>query len=268
LHVIDETAFEPSFLNGARLISGTSGWRHAALGDVGSTNDLAFAAARVGDAGQLWITAERQLQGRGRRGRVWISEAGNLYASALLVFEKAEPLAFATLPLVAGLAVHGALSRAVPQLAHRLALKWPNDVLLGEAKLAGILLEGAALPGGRHAVVVGCGVNIRQAPQETPYPASTLAAAGCDLDAQTLFRFLAEAFQEKLEVWNRNEGAEDIVAEWRNIAAGMGQHIRVNLPDRSLEGRFSDIDADGYLLLDTSDMGRVRIAAGDVFLLT
>ncbi len=268
MHLVADLSADLTYLGVARAIPDLAGWRHAALGDAGSTNDLALAAARAGDPGQLWITAQRQLQGRGRRGRVWVSEPGNLYASALIILEDVPPAALGTLPLVAGLAVHEAVARAAPQLAHRLSLKWPNDLLLGDAKLAGILLEGAAAPGAKRAVVIGCGINLRHAPAGTPYPATTLAAAGVHLEAATLFPVLASSLAGKLAPWGNGTGARDVAQAWRAVATGLGQPIRVNLPDRSLQGLFADIDADGYLLLETRDAGMMRIAAGDVFLLT
>jgi BirA family transcriptional regulator, biotin operon repressor / biotin---[acetyl-CoA-carboxylase] ligase len=252
----------------AQPIAGLPHWRHRALGDAGSTNDLAMEAARAGDAGRLWITAERQLQGRGRRGRVWFSERGNLYATALVVLDAPALASLGSLPLAAGLAVHEALCRSAPALALQLSVKWPNDVLLGRAKVAGILLEGAPLPESRHAVVIGCGINLATAPAETPYPATTLAAHGALVEPLALLPHLAAALDGALHQWADSAGVAAIVQRWRSVAAGIGQTIRVNLPDQILEGRFADIDAQGYLLLETRDAGLVRIAAGDVFLLT
>jgi BirA family biotin operon repressor/biotin-[acetyl-CoA-carboxylase] ligase len=247
---------------------GGNGWRRLALGDVGSTNDIAIDAAKAGDAGRLWITAERQTQGRGRRGRAWVSEPGNLYASALLVLPQPDLTTLGSMPLVAGLALHDALCRAAPHLAPALAVKWPNDVLLGRAKVAGILIEGLPLEQGGHAVVIGCGVNVAHRPAETPYPAATLAAEGSDVTAEGLFAHLADAIDAMLAIWEKPQGVPAIVERWRSVAAGIGQPVRVNLPDRTLEGVFAGIDPQGYLVLETEHEGRRRIAAGDVFLLT
>src|SRR5262249_32383687 len=115
---------------GARLIS---------LDEVGSTNAEAFARARAGERGPLWITARRQTAGRGRRGRGWVSERGNLYASLLLT-DPAPPQRAAELSLVAALALHDALAERANVLGPRLKLKWPNDLLCDGAKLAGILV--------------------------------------------------------------------------------------------------------------------------------
>jgi BirA family biotin operon repressor/biotin-[acetyl-CoA-carboxylase] ligase len=261
----DSTPFD---LAATRAVPGVAGWRRLALGDVGSTNDIAMQAALGGDDGRLWVTATRQLQGRGRRGRAWVSEPGNLYASALIVLERPDIVALGGLPLVAGLAVHDALCRAAPHLASAFAVKWPNDILFGRAKLAGILIEGAPLADGRHAVVIGCGVNIAHRPAETPYPATTLAAEGSDVSAEGLFGHLADALQAALVLWAGATGMAAVADRWRAVAAGLGQPIRVNLPDRSIDGVFAGIDAQGYLILDTENKESMRIAAGDVFLLT
>src|SRR5262249_3072957 len=134
-----------SAAQGARLVS---------LDAVGSTNAEAFARARGGERGPLWVAARRQTAGRGRRGRAWVAEPGNLYASRLLT-DPAPPQRAAELSLVAALALHDALAERASVLGPRLALKWPNDVLCDGAKLAGILVEGETLAGGPLAVVIG-----------------------------------------------------------------------------------------------------------------
>ena len=126
---------------------------------VGSTNAEALALARAGERGPLWITARAQSAGRGRRGRTWVSEPGNLYASLLLT-DPAPPERAAQLAFVAALAVHDAIAATAPALASELAFKWPNDVLLGGAKLAGILIEAEGAP---LVVAIGIGVKIGRA---------------------------------------------------------------------------------------------------------
>src|SRR5437667_6278008 len=106
-----------------------------------STNTEALALARAGERGPLWITAERQSAGRGRRGRTWISEAGNLHATLLLT-DPAPPEHWPELAFVAALAIHDAVVELAPELKPQLAIKWPNDLLLDGAKFSGILIEG------------------------------------------------------------------------------------------------------------------------------
>ena len=129
--------------------------RRLALEEVDSTNSIAMEAARAGDPGQLWVTALRQTQGRGRRGRSWVSERGNLYASLLLV--DAAPLAcLGQLPLVIALGLARALATLRGIEPDALRIKWPNDIWLGERKLAGILIE-ARPP---DWAVIGIGINV------------------------------------------------------------------------------------------------------------
>src|SRR5690242_6581182 len=130
--------------------------RHIALETIGSTNAEALARARAGERGPLWITADSQTYGRGRSGRTWISRKGNLYATLLL----GEPCAAAQSPqlaFVAGLALFDAVAQCAPELLSKVALKWPNDLLLSGAKLAGILIESENLPD--FSVAIGIGVN-------------------------------------------------------------------------------------------------------------
>ncbi len=138
--------------------------------EVGSTNSEAINAARKGETGPLWITAGRQSAGRGRRGRVWISQPGNLHASLLLT--DPGPLEnWAQLSFVAALAVHDAVADVVPELKPLLEIKWPNDLLLKGRKFAGVLIEGEA--GGEEkpgVVAMGIGINCVSHPTETNFP--------------------------------------------------------------------------------------------------
>ena len=240
-------------------------FRHVALGDVGSTNCECLDLARAGDPGRLWITASRQLQGRGRRGRQWVSEAGNLYASLLLI-DPAPAGAIASLPLVAAVAVHRAIERVLPpDTSGALTIKWPNDILLDGAKCCGILLESEILADGRRAVVIGCGVNVGHAPPPGLYPTVALNQAGAGTDPQVLFAHLFQTMAEELGHWNGGEGLNLTIAAWLARAQGVGQAITVHLADRTLAGRFCGLDQGGRLLLKQDDATTVTISAGDVF---
>jgi BirA family transcriptional regulator, biotin operon repressor / biotin---[acetyl-CoA-carboxylase] ligase len=229
---------------------------------VGSTNAEALARARTGAPGSLWITAERQTAGRGRRGRTWASEPGNLYATLLLT-DPAPAERAAELSFVAALAVHDAVVDLAPSLAGRLALKWPNDVLVDGAKAAGILLESESVE--PLAVAVGIGVNCAHHPDGTSYPATDLASAGAPVDPADLFAALSRTMLGRLTQWDRARGFAAIRTDWLERAAGVGGTIRVALPDRDLEGRFETLDSAGHLMLHLSDGGLIAIAAGDVF---
>ncbi len=230
---------------------------------VGSTNDDAMAMLRAGDPGGLFVVALSQTGGRGRHGRTWASPPGNLYASLGLV--DAAPLVLAPqLGFVAGVALASAL-RSLCGDGAGLALKWPNDVLLGGAKLAGILLESTALPGGRLGCVVGFGVNCASHPEDLPFPASDLAEAGIHHAPMTVLAALAEAFAATLARWDRGTGFAAIRSDWLRLAAGLGEAIIVKTPAGVVEGRFEGIGPAGHLLVETT-RGRVTIDAGDVFL--
>jgi BirA family biotin operon repressor/biotin-[acetyl-CoA-carboxylase] ligase len=229
---------------------------------IGSTN--AEALSRANGPAPLWITADRQTAGRGRRGRPWRSEPGNLYASLLLV--DAGPSArLPELCFVAGLALYDAV-RAVTGLDPlRIGLKWPNDVLVDSAKLAGILLEGAMRSDGRNATAIGFGVNCAHHPFDTPYPATHLAATGYPTEPTALLGALDRAFLARLAQWNRGAGFSDICEAWMRRAPGLGQAVTVRTGEREADGVFESLDLSGAMILRRPDGTRERISAGDVF---
>ena len=239
-------------------------FRHIALDGVTSTNTVCFEHARAGDPGRLWITARRQLGGRGRRGRVWVSEPGNLYASLLLI-DPASQTELGSLPLVVALALHRAIVSEMPFAADRVAIKWPNDILVDGRKVSGILIESEKLADNRQAVVIGCGVNIAHKPDNPLYPATSLSEAGASTAPDILFARLLVELASALEIWDRGQGLPDIVREWKSLVHGIGQPITVNLPDRSISGIFAGIEKDGLLALRLDSGDTMRIASGDVF---
>jgi BirA family biotin operon repressor/biotin-[acetyl-CoA-carboxylase] ligase len=238
----------------------TAGYRIAAYDSIGSTNAEALACARAGDRGPLWIVAREQTQGRGRRGRVWQTQNGNLAASLLMSIDV--PLAIAaTLGLVAGLAVEDALGRLT---GLRTRLKWPNDVLAGEQKLAGILLESEPVDHG-VGIVIGIGINVISAPPGLPYPATSLRNLGADIGAEPLFTALADSWIDMAGVWNGGRGLARIRQRWLERAAGLGKPASVNLGSAVLDGVFETLDESGRLILRTADGSQRMIAAGDVY---
>jgi BirA family biotin operon repressor/biotin-[acetyl-CoA-carboxylase] ligase len=228
---------------------------------VGSTNAEALARARAGDPGPLWITARAQTTGRGRRGRAWTSPAGNLYATLLL--GDPGPAAVAPqLSFVAALAVHDAVLAAAGQHALSLMLKWPNDVLCNGAKLAGILIEGEGRP---LAAAVGIGINCRQHPSETAYPATDLREVGAEVSPEQLFDLLAPAMQRRLAQWDRGQGFASTRAAWLARAHPPATELSLRLGGRESVGSFETLDEAGRLILRRSDGNTEAIMAGDVF---
>jgi len=243
------------------------GYRRQAHQSLPSTNTHALAAARAGDPGGLWVTAAEQTAGRGRRGRTWVGGAGNLAASLLLI-DPAPMAIAATISFVAGVALHQAVvDVAGPAVADRLKLKWPNDLLLDRFKVAGIAIEGDSVASGRFAVVIGIGVNCAAHPDGgTIHPASDFAARGLPLDAEALFGGLAGRMAEELARFDRGTNFPAIRTAWLARSAGLGEAIRVNLPERVIDGRFDALDEQGRLVLTRADGGRETVSAGDVFL--
>ncbi len=240
-----------------------AGVRLVAHDVLGSTSAEAQRLAREGERGPLWVAAGRQTAGRGRRGRSWISEPGNLYASLLLTGPS--PVEhWPELSFVAALAIHDAIVEVHAGLKPQLAIKWPNDLLLAGAKFAGILVEGEG--GEDGAVVVGIGINCASHPAGTDHPATDLAAAGARVSPETLIAALSVKMLGRLAQWNRGEGFSTIRADWIARAAGLGEDVRVRLADREIVGRFESLDERGGLLLRLPDGSATTVAAGDVFM--
>jgi BirA family transcriptional regulator, biotin operon repressor / biotin---[acetyl-CoA-carboxylase] ligase len=247
---------------GVSLPGSVSGWRLDRRASVGSTNDEARAAALAGDRGRLWIVADEQTSGRGRRGRGWTSPVGNLYASALLI--DPSPIARAAeIGFVAGLALH----QSVTDLGGRdFTLKWPNDLLWRRAKAAGILVEGVSLNNGGFACIVGIGVNCRSAPAAA-YPTADLSTAiGRPISPNQLFSRLAAHFATALAAWRGGDNFAPIRRAWLDVASGVGGAIRITEAGGAREGVFEALDARGRLLLRRE--GRLEIVeAGDLTLI-
>ena len=231
---------------------------------VDSTNEEAKRLARSAAEEGTLIWALEQTAGRGRRGRAWASPPGNLYASLILRSQCPVDRA-AQLGFVAALAVGDTLDATCEKPLDRLSYKWPNDVLLSDRKIAGILLE-SELGEGEFPkfVVVGIGINLVSSPRETEFPATSIAEQGLGaVSPRSALEGFASHFRAWTERW-RKEGFAPIRAAWRARAKALGESIRVRLEPTTLHGRFIDIDQQGALLLETAGALR-RIAAGEVF---
>lgn len=240
-----------------------AGWSVVTLDTVGSTNDEAMARAEAGAPEGTVIRALRQEAGRGRRGRGWDSPPGNVYSSTILR-PPVPPAEAAQLSFVTALAVADMASTLI-DAAHRVAIKWPNDVLVDDAKISGILLESAVGEGGRVAhVVIGVGINVASAPPATRYGATFLSALGCAATPDTVFETYIAALSHRYREW-RSGGFAATRVEWLRQAAWLDREIEVSLGDTVLRGRFADLDEQGALLLQTGDGGVRRITAGDIF---
>jgi BirA family biotin operon repressor/biotin-[acetyl-CoA-carboxylase] ligase len=243
-------------------VARAAGYRLIVRDEVGSTMEEARRALDQGEPGKLWIVARSQNAGRGRHGRQWGSPPGNLYASLLLV-APCEPALAPQLGFVAGLALHDAAARLLGPSAKGLSLKWPNDLLLGRAKTAGLLLE-AESRAGRFSVIIGFGVNIASRPDDTPYPASFLREGRPGASVEAMLVGLSDAWTERFGIWSQPGGFGPTRAAWLEHAAFLGETITIRLPDGPLSGRFAGLDPGGRLELET-EAGCRLIDAGDLF---
>jgi len=243
------------------LISWPPGYRKIRHGELDSTNSEAQRLAQAGEVGPVWIIADRQTAGRGRRGRVWSTDTGNL-ATTLLLRPDAPPAIVCQLSFVAALAAAEMVAHFAPKAA--ITVKWPNDVLANGKKLAGLLLEAGLDSQQRGWLAVGIGVNLATAPEGTEFPATSLAQLGiAPPSSEEALSVLAARFAHWYDAW-MSEGFETIRAAWLARAGGLGGPIRARLPHETRQGVFEGIDASGALLLN--EQGHVRaIAAGEVF---
>ena len=231
------------------------------VAETGSTSsDLAarlVSGERVSEG--CWLVATRQSAGRGRLGRVWSDGSGNFMGSTSVRIMPGDP-APSSLALVAGLAVQAAVSRHIP-LPARALLKWPNDVLVAGAKLAGILLERVG-----DAVVVGIGVNLAQAPQVPGRETMALACYGPAPGLDEFAHTLAVCFAEELQRW-RSYGLGPLLQRWQAAAHPLGTPLSVVQPDGTLlTGTFAGLAEDGALRLALPDGTTRSIHAGEVLL--
>jgi BirA family biotin operon repressor/biotin-[acetyl-CoA-carboxylase] ligase len=240
-----------------------AGVRLIAHDTLASTNAEALTRARAGERGPLWITAARQTAGRGRRGNAWTSEPGNLYAT-LLVSDPAPAAHQPELCFVVALAVRDAVCAVAPQLASQLKLKWPNDLLLDGAKLAGILIEAESVSGST-AVAAGIGVNCGHHPDNLAYPATNLAACSAAVTPADLLSALSRTMVTRLAQWDGGANFATIRAEWLAHAANLGGDIHVRLPGRELTGTFETLDRMGRLMLRLPAGNLEVITVGELF---
>jgi BirA family biotin operon repressor/biotin-[acetyl-CoA-carboxylase] ligase len=252
------------------------GGPYAALDVVtvtGSTNTDLVAAAGRGASDRTVLIAEEQQAGRGRMQRQWASPRGHGLFVSVLLRPAVPQVSIAWLPLIAGVALAETVVRETGVSA---ALKWPNDLLLGDgeewSKGAGILAEAVAEPGGL-AIVLGMGVNVFQRRDELPrgaggLPATSLAAEGAEVDREAFAVALLTAFAEVDDLWRAASG--DVVGcglldRYRRLCGTLGQQVRVDLgPDEQLRGVATDIDATGRLVVRAADGRTTAVSAGDV----
>jgi BirA family biotin operon repressor/biotin-[acetyl-CoA-carboxylase] ligase len=210
-------------------------YRHTALGEVTSTNDEA---------------------------RTWQSPEGNLYLS--LILRPADALAGAAAIGFAGVLSVADAAEGVLGEAADIALKWPNDVLIGGRKAAGLMIESTGGKGG-DALILGVGINVCWHPSDLPYPATDLhAAGGREANVESVLRAFCEHFHDRYRQW-QGLGFTPLRAAWISRAKGLGEALSVDIEGRRFDGIFEGIDDDGALCLDLGASGIKKVTAGDVF---
>ena len=232
--------------------------------EIDSTNAEARRRAEAGESGPLWIVARVQTAGRGRRGRAWSTQAGNLAATLLMTTDRA-PADAARIAFVAALAVADLATIYVPEDAVR--LKWPNDLLIDGVKASGVLIESGARSDGRLWLAVGLGVNLLHAPaaeRPTTALAHHLRPGASPPAFEAAARQLADAFDRRMALWEI-DGFEAVARAWTARAAHLGAPCEVRLPAETLEGVAEGLEPDGALRLRLADGSTRRITAGDVF---
>jgi BirA family transcriptional regulator, biotin operon repressor / biotin---[acetyl-CoA-carboxylase] ligase len=253
---------------------------------IDSTNAEARRSADRGELGPRWFWADLQTGGRGRMGRSWVSEPGNLYATFLFSIA-AGPEVAAQASFVAALAVHDMVMALRPELNPR--IKWPNDVLIGGAKFCGVLPE--AVGSNPTRIAIGCGVNVAHSPPGTPYPVTCLSSpppcgegsgtgvapgasrrpspqplptGGRGITVESVLQELDASLSNRLMIWDESRGFAAIRRDWSERALGLGASVTAIAGTKEIRGTFSGLAADGALILTEPDGRTTHIHSGEV----
>lgn len=235
-----------------------------AFGDLDSTNSEALRQGQGGTPPGLWITALSQSMGRGRRGRDWVSDEGNLFAS-LLLRPKCNPKEASNLSFVAALGVWNTLHEILPE-GSDLKCKWPNDILINGKKIGGILLESSISRNNNlDFLILGIGINLLHFPDVSGYQTTSLKhEIGIEVKLNSIQMALFNNIDKWINVW-QDFGFGPIRSAWLEKAYNINQHIKVNLGEETFEGTFKGLSSDGGLIVETDDGLERVIFSGEVF---
>lgn len=237
-------------------------WPVHKFSELDSTSLEAARRAQAGDMGPCWIVAETQTGGKGRLGRKWVSERGNLYATVLIPLTQISQ-DVACLALVSGLAVSDVIlvlseGKILP------GVKWPNDIRVNGAKISGMLLEAGQRPDKSHWISFGIGINLTVSPDLPGYETTSLKSIiGRDTDAEYALRTLDECLRRRLKQLI-SAGRTSVIADWMMKTDQVGRRCRSVIGGKSVEGLFSGLDEFGQLRLRLDDGETITISAGDV----
>lgn len=246
-HALDQTGFGPL--------------RH--LREVDSTNRLLLDEAAAGAPAGAVAVADVQHAGRGRLGRTWVAPPGASLLVSVLLRPALEPARLGLVPITAGIAAAEAVAQTTDERVHP-QLKWPNDLVIGSHKLAGILAEATG-----DAVVLGMGLNVNWEPSDVPEELSGIATALSLVDARpapsrgALLAAWLIRWHGWLEVLAAPAGPARVVAAWTRRSATLGREVRVEQARETVVGTAVAMSDEGHLVVDTAT-GRREIAAGDV----
>jgi BirA family transcriptional regulator, biotin operon repressor / biotin---[acetyl-CoA-carboxylase] ligase len=217
---------------------------------IDSTNSQARRLHDAGERGPFWVLADEQTAGRGRLARKWVSEKGNLYSTLVLPTTYIDVTILPQIGFVVALAVSDVAMRH----AGDVKLKWPNDVLVGGAKVSGILCEVLS----PDVIAIGCGINVAHAPQGLNYPATHLRVTTSD----EVFAHYGKQLSHWLAVWQA--GFPTIRDTWMSRAMGIGEAVTMTVQSQVHTGVFEGIDHHGAIILKKPDGFYLTLHAGDL----
>jgi BirA family biotin operon repressor/biotin-[acetyl-CoA-carboxylase] ligase len=243
-----------------------AGRRIHSFASVESTNAIAKELADAGEPEGTIVLADEQTGGRGRSGREWFSPAGGGVWASIVVRPRLDAQRLAGLGIATAVAVADALGR---EFGFEGRVKWPNDILAGGRKLAGILVEAGQVAGQTiESAVVGIGLNVAIAAEDFPEPlrgtaTSLSAVAGRPVDRLEALRVVLEAFEPAYERYV-GEGAASVRERWRALSTTLGRDVEIESSGRTVRGTVVDLSPEGALVLEDADGRTVEVWHGDV----
>jgi len=245
------------------LSNKTSAVRIERYETLSSTNEHAKKCLENGERSPFWIVSDEQTGGRGRQGRDWVSIKGNFYASTAQTI-KASGGKLSGISLVTALAVYDAIQQ-VSRSSLELTLKWPNDILINEAKLGGILIENVSVPDAQFShVVIGIGINIQSSPVVEGRETTCLANYENFVTRDDLLAALIETLKRWIKRWDAGNNFAEIRQAWCEKAAPIGAPLSVRVGQERLTGKFAGLDENGALKLELKDKSIKLITGGEI----
>lgn len=228
---------------------------------IDSTNSEAARRIQAGSILEsLWITAKTQMSGRGRLGREWVSNEGNVFAT--LVWPAPELSIAPQLSFLIAVAAQQLLQELAGDKAE-VTCKWPNDILMDGGKISGILLETAKSPEGKDWVIIGIGINLTSKPDESRWPATCLADVMEPPHPEDAIRRLHQNWVRLFQTWEA-QGFTPLAKKWMQCAFGLGHRVRYSVKNKIITGSFSGLDETGAALIRLDSGWVERIYAGEI----